>query len=208
MVCREHPALSSHSDGTDGVSVVSRGTFIEDATQMMNITKVLQRTRDDLGLAWRLSFLHCGAGSDGSDSTTHILGSGGASQHNSLSLDISGSLDRLSPVILPGLPPDPRYAVAPTKVREAMGGDLTETRVERILSLNQFGDQGKSLCQGKRSSTLYPIVSLLNHADTCPNCILQAGLIVTVTEVSPGDELCISYGESLPGAAREKWNLK
>ncbi|KAF7188232.1 SET domain-containing protein 5 [Pseudocercospora fuligena] len=61
---------------------------------------------------------------------------------------------------------------------------IDETKLQRILRTNSFGDEN--------SGFLYLTISRINHA-CIPNASHQDGAIVAETDITAGNEICISY---------------
>jgi hypothetical protein len=123
-------------------------------------------------------------------------------------------LQTLSPLVLPLLPQLYQYVSPGEQVQ------LPPDRVQRICSVNAHGLSGNDDNILEGTSTIYPLVSLMNHSSS-PNCqMLPASkyfvhddalggapvMVVAVQPIRAGDELTICYHED-ERVLRDKWGI-
>lgn len=95
-------------------------------------------------------------------------------------------------------------------MKDGVGSELTAEQVDKILNINCHGS---SYAGGgdQDSSSLYPLVSMMNHKSD-PNCSFVANnlkmlsIVVTCKDIKAGDEMFMKYQSDK--VVQDKWGIK
>lgn len=211
------PGLYAKASTEDGMSMsMGAGEYCFSSISQTKLKKqVMQRVSDDLSFCFRLTHLHDNKSSD--------FTSTWMKKYCALNEVVDSSTlemltcERLSPIILPLLPPTKDFMNLPTfpnlkgtDVSTILGiSGMTETRIENILSTNIFGDNKNSGFY-ECHSVLHIGISLFNHKKF-PDVLLEEfddsssmKSAVLARDCKRGEELCVCYGDK----SLEKWNIK
>ena len=188
------------------------------------------RLMDDASNVKLKAQLTSAASVDGLLATTVSLLHDGSAQVKPLT-DLDEFLHRLSGAVLPGLLQQPRFLPVAERL------ELGYARVSRVVDINCHGDsmedaeafargawEGREGREGREarfcaklkggSTSLYPAVSMINHA-SAPNCLVlpitqdgaeMAVAIVARQPLPPGAELTVSYSDDAK-VLKSKWGI-